>query len=637
MATGGKSFPLSVIVSAVDKITGPLRKINGVIGGVGSSMKNLGGTIRGVSDRSGLPILANAFANVGKSAFSVVGRVALIGGAVVGAATAGIAALVPFAKAFADSTGAIGDLANQTGASRERIQELGYAAQLSGSSMESLSSALQKMNITVANAKAGSKELKNLFSGLKIKPADVATTDKAFDTFVDRISRIKDPVLQAKAAMMVFGKGATDLLPLLRGGTKELKATTDEARRLGIVLPEATVGVGEDFGDTLDKITFALKGVSNSIGAAVVPMLNTLGEKLVETIVKYRPQIEAFAAAFADKLPGYIDKAGEALDGLVSAIKPVGKAFTWLVDNFGVANTAMGLVAVTVSAILIPPLVALAGALFTVGAALLATPIGWIILGLTALAAIVLTIYKNWDGFAKFFTDKFQAVKDAFKVGIVDGLIQVWKEFNPISMVVDSINGLVKFISGIDLGQMIKDKLSGVSAAVKVNVGKVAGGDAPAIDPSAFGGPTKAPVLEIPKIPSPLVLPAPAAKDTNAPSPLALVPKTLEQTAINVIQQVAPPIKQVTDPVRLASNAPNMVAPVDPAAMVSSRQAPRPQADPNYTAIPEGGVAAAGAANSKASVTVDFRNLPQGTQVQTDTSGGTSIKVNQGYSMVGGL
>lgn len=611
MATGGKSFPLSVIVSAVDKITGPLRKINGVIGGVGSSMKNLGGTIRGVSDRSGLPILANAFANVGKSAFAVVGRVALIGGAVVGAATAGIAALVPFAKAFADSTGAIGDLANQTGASRERIQELGYAAQLSGSSMESLSSALQKMNITVANAKAGSKDLKNLFAGLKIKPSDVATTDKAFDTFVDRISRIKDPTLQAKAAMMVFGKGTTDLLPLLRAGTKGLKETTDEARRLGIVLPEATVGVGEDFGDTLDKISFALKGVGNSIASAVVPQLNILGQQLVETIVKYRPQIEAFAASFADKLPGYIDQAVQGLKTFWAVIEPLAGAISTLADSVGAVTLVFDVVAGVIIASLLPSVWAVTTAVYALGAAFLATPLGLFIAGLTLLAGAAYLIYKNWDGFAKFFTDKFQAVTDAFKVGIVDGLIQVWKEFNPISFVIDSIQGLVKFITGIDLGQMIKDKISGVAAAVKVDVGTVAGGDAPAIDLAALTQPVKLDVADMPKIPSPLVLPQ--------------------------IQQVAQPVSQQPSPLRLPANAPSMIPQFDPAAMVSGRQAPRPQADPNYSAIPEGGAAAASAANSKASVVVDFRNLPQGTQVQTDQTGGTSIKVNQGYSMVGGL
>lgn len=537
-AGAGGSFPLSVIIDVVDKITAPLKRIT-------STISRVGGAIKGLSDRSGLSVLTNSFAKVGSAAAGLGRAVAGIGKAALGAAAAlGLSggAAYAAAQAYADATGAIGDLAERTGASRERIQELGYAAQLSGSSAETLGGAIQKMNLVIGQAKSGSKELTQMFTGLKISfknaNGEAKSTDEIFDLVVNRISRIKDPALQAKAAVTIFGKSATELLPLLKGGTAGIKEMTEEARRLGVVINEDAVRAGEEFGDVLDKMKFSFKGVGNVIGAALVPQLSALATQLTETIVKYRPQIEAFAKAFSENLPGYIDQAVKGLQDFYNALKPVGNAILWAVDTFGGAEVALGTFATIIGAVLIPPLYLLTTAIYGVGAALLATPIGWFILGATAIAGVATLIYKNWDQFASFFTDKFDAVKTAFKSGLIDGLVSVWKEFNPISFIIDSINGLVKFITGIDLGAMIKSKVSGL-------------------------------------------LPGGGGND-------------------------------------------------DPSSAVNRQMLP----DQNYTAVPEGGPIAAGLANAKAAITVDFKNLPSGASVDTQATGGANIKTNQGYSMM---
>ncbi|WP_163011310.1 phage tail tape measure protein, partial [Pseudomonas viridiflava] len=97
------------------------------------------------------------------------------------------------------------------------FRELSFAAKLSGSSAETLGGALQKMQINIGAATAGSKELSQMFKGLGINIKDssgkLKSSDALFDTFVDRISKIKDPSLQAQAAVKIFGKSATELLP----------------------------------------------------------------------------------------------------------------------------------------------------------------------------------------------------------------------------------------------------------------------------------------------------------------------------------------------------------------------------------------------------------------------------------------
>jgi len=529
MATG-KSYPLSVVVDAVDKITAPLKKITATMTAFGAKVSNIGGRFRELGDRSGLPVLTNAIGKVGGAVGALGKRVALVGAGIVALGVTGVAALVPLAKAYADTTGAIGDLAQQTGASRERIQELGYAAQLSGSSAEALGGALQKMNLAVGNATKGSKELQDMFAGLQINLKNsngtLKTTDELFDLFVNRISRIKNPALQAQAAVKIFGKSATELLPLIRSGNKGIAEMAAEARRLGVVISDDAVQSGEEFGDVLDKMAFALKGVGNTIAAAVVPALSRLATGLIDTIVKYRPQIEAFAAAFADNLPTYIDQAIQAFHDLMAVLEPLGGAVVWLSESMGTFKLLLAALTGTVIAMVLPAVIGLVGAIYGLGTALLATPIGWFLLGIAAIAGGATLIYKNWDQFASFFTDKFDTVKASFKDNFVLGLVSIWKEFNPVSLMLESLNGLIKFATGIDVGAILKEKMG-------------MGGD------TGGGGPS-----------------------------------------------------------------------------------------PNYTAVPEGGPIAAGLANAKAQITVDFKNLPTGADVDTNAGQGAKVQVNQGYSMM---
>lgn len=465
MANNG--YSLSLIIKAVDRVTAPLRGIFGKV-------KAASAGITGALDRVGLPVFTNSLKNVGGAIGGVGSAVAsstqrLLGlGATLGLTTA---ALNLFFQGFADATGAIGDTAERTGISRERFQELSFAAKLTGSSAETLGGALQKMQINVGAATAGSKELKEMFKGLGINIKDASgklkSSDALFDTFVDRISKIKDPSLQAQAAVKIFGKSATELLPLIRGGGAGIKEMADEARRLGLVISDSAVREGETFGDTLDTLHAALSGVGNTIGSSLVPQLNKLGTQLIETIVKYRPQIEAFATAFAANLPGNIERVTGFLGDLYDGVQPVIQIFSSLSETFGAANLIFTALGLYIGGGFLMAVLNLAVALKGLGAAIALTPVGWFLAAVVAIGAAAFVIYRNWDKIVSFFEEKWAGVKAAFSDGIINGIWKVWTEFNPVTLMMQSFNGLLKYLTGWDLGAILGAKISEAVAAIK--------------------------------------------------------------------------------------------------------------------------------------------------------------------------
>ena len=87
-------------------------------------------------------------------------------------------------------------------------------------------------------------------------------------------------------------------------------------------------------------------------------------------------------------------------------------------------------------------------------------PIGWAI---AAIAAGVYIIYDNWDDIVKWFTDKFDGVLAAFDEGFLQGIWKLWEEFNPVTLIMEAFNGLVKYLFGIDLGKIIGDQIKKVT------------------------------------------------------------------------------------------------------------------------------------------------------------------------------
>lgn len=580
------NFPLNVVLTAIDKVTGPLRGIAGRIQSLGKVVAGVRGRFSDIGSRAGLPKLIESLKGVGTAVGGVVRNVAALGAGLAAAAAIGLASGSAMAMAYADATGAIGDTAERTGASRERLQELGFAAQLTGSSAETMAGALMKMNLAVGNATKGSKELKEMFAGLGIRIKNnngtLKSSDELFNHFVDRISKIKDPSLQAKAAVTIFGKSATELLPLIRGGSKGLAEMSAEARRLGIVISDEAVREGEEFGDVIDTLKFALNGVGNTIGSALVPALTNLGKWLTETIVKYRPQIQAFATSFAENLPANIQKVTDFLGDLYDGIQPVINAIGWLSDTFGGANVALSAAGAVIGGPLLLSFLMLTKAVVGFGVALAATPVGWFLAAVAAIAGAVYVIYDSWDEIGEWFAAKMEAVKAAFSDGIINGLVKVWQEFNPVTLMMEAFNGLIKYLTGWDLGSILREKITAAVAAIASSLPDWAksllGIDGAAVTVAATPPAPGQPVATMGQ--QAATTPPAATLGQQAATGAAATP--IGQRAAAIGQQAA--------------------------------QATKPQED-------------------RVLVTVDMKNLPQGTRVTTNGTQGAKFDTNLGYAM----
>lgn len=177
---------------------------------------------------------------------------------------------------FAD---AMGDMAARTGQSVESLTAMGYAAQFSGSSIDTYTAGIEKLSAGMADAISGNDAAAGMFSRLGVSVTDATgklrDSQSVFLEVADRIAAIESPAEKTAVAMDVFGRSAgPELLQLLNQGSSGITALTAEAQRMGAVISTETAAQAGEFNDAIDRAKIAANGLYLGIAKEVLPVLN---------------------------------------------------------------------------------------------------------------------------------------------------------------------------------------------------------------------------------------------------------------------------------------------------------------------------------------------------------------------------
>lgn len=241
------------------------------------------------------------------------------------------APLIAGVKAFTTMGDSLAKISQRTGVSVEALSQLGYAAELSGTNLESLEGGIKKMQRLLVQAAQGSKgamEALNLL-GLSIKDLDTLKPDQQFALLADRISQIHDEAIRTAMAMEVFGRGGTALLPLMNKGAAGIAALREEAQRLGLTIRSQDAGAAEQLKDKFETLWAVLKRGSFAIGSALAPALSELVGHLINAGVaaaRWISDNRQLVISLA-KIVGTVLAVGAGLVALGTAISSVGTVF----------------------------------------------------------------------------------------------------------------------------------------------------------------------------------------------------------------------------------------------------------------------------------------------------------------------
>ncbi|PAU73286.1 hypothetical protein [Vreelandella alkaliphila] len=395
--------------------------------------------------------------------------------------------------ALSSSTASLGDdvakTADKMGIGTTELQQLHYAAERAGVGTEGLNSSMQRMVRRIGRAANGTgaavKPLEQL--GLSAQELNNMRPEQAVAAIADALESVESHGDKIAIMSGIMGNSGESMINMLRGGSEELEALMAAGLETGYVLSEESARGAENFQDALLDAQLAVKGVKNTIGAELMPAVTDIMREFVGWMRENREQVQAFAKAFGERLknavPIIIDLATGAA-GMASSIADIVSRTAELVGGFDnlamivgglfAAKMILSIVMFGVSLVkaggaiiaLAKTLPALGIGIKAIGALMMATPIGWLIAGIAAIAGAAYLIYKYWEPIKAFFIGLWQQVKAAFDEGI-DGVARLLINWSPLGLIHSAFIGALDLL-GIsvpvgfrDLGSFVIDGLIG--------------------------------------------------------------------------------------------------------------------------------------------------------------------------------
>jgi hypothetical protein len=219
--------------------------------------------------------------------FGITAKNAAIAGAAIGAAFAAAAAAMGYAiKRAIDDADRLDELSQSLGVSVESLSALRYAAELSGVSIESFSTAIKMLSVNIARFASGDTTTASarVFTALGISVLDASGKIKSADAIMLEIAAkfalYADGATKTAAAMALFGKAGAAMIPFLNAGRDGIKQLTDEAAKLGIVISGQTAAAAGKFNDTLHSLSVIFGATALKLMESLLPALQAFADYL---------------------------------------------------------------------------------------------------------------------------------------------------------------------------------------------------------------------------------------------------------------------------------------------------------------------------------------------------------------------
>jgi hypothetical protein len=216
-------------------------------------------------------------------------------GAIAGAF--GTAAIVAAGKATMDYAGQIADLSERLGVSTDALQEMDFAARLTGTNLETFTGFLEKLSVSREEALQGNDELRDSFARLGVSLEDLRT--KRLEDLTRQIGRAVQggDVQQLMPSLKgVGGRGAGALVPTFRMGLEE---AGQQARAANAIISAEDIAALDEAGDQFSALFQIIR-------AQLAPAMIWLGEAAIDAVYGIRAAAAALGEAFTVFTPANI-------------------------------------------------------------------------------------------------------------------------------------------------------------------------------------------------------------------------------------------------------------------------------------------------------------------------------------------
>ncbi|MCB2200883.1 phage tail tape measure protein [bacterium] len=301
------------------------------------------------------------------------------------AAGAGIFAVV---KKVADEGDLLAKTSDRLGYTAERLQQIRFAADRTGTPIDQLDKGLEKLNRNLLDVAFGRGEALYAFEQMGISAVD--TTGKLRDAedvlgdIADKFKTVRSEEAKTAWAMQIFGRSGGKLVNMLNLGRDGLQDLYAEFDRLGGGMSEGAARDAEVFTDALTNLKMAMNGVRYAMGGALLPVLADAMNRIARKLGADRAQFEAWGKRVSDALGRAVEglpekyddfktkmgEVGAVLEEIKTKLRPVTDLFDTLNERVGTSNLLIGSLEVLLAVNLVNALAKITASVTTLTTAL---------------------------------------------------------------------------------------------------------------------------------------------------------------------------------------------------------------------------------------------------------------------------
>lgn len=363
------------------------------------------------------------------------------------AVSAGVGALIGKASTYTRDLDRMAQISNTT---TTEFQKQAYAVRSVGVESENYSDILKDVNDKVGDfLTTGGGPMKDFFE--EVAPQVGITAEQfrnlsgpdALQLYVSSLEKANLTQAEMTFYMEALGNDSTALLPLLQNNGQAMKQLGDEAERTGLILSEETLEATRKARGDMGKFKQALEVVTVQIGAALVPVLQSLVPVLIDVVVpaakSFADVLSGMVAAF-NALPQPVQSMIVKLVGLAAAIGPllmiVGKVIS-LIGALSKAFAVLRIAALVLTPALIPVLTAMAP-FIAIGAAIAGAI--WLV---WEAVNMVVEAFGGWEEVTKALVEVLDQAWEAIKAGVTAMAEITWEAIEKvIQFYVDMYSGI---------------------------------------------------------------------------------------------------------------------------------------------------------------------------------------------------
>ncbi len=226
-------------------------------------------------------------------------------------------------------------LSTNTGLSTDTLQELSYMAELTDTSLETITGSMAKLTKNMATAQKGTGDAAKAFSDLGVNITDangeMRSNQDVFTDVIGALSEMENETQRDAYAMQIFGKSAQDLNSFMAQGADGIAALAAEAHNVGYVLSEENLAALGSVDDAMQRFDGSVTSLKNRLVSEFAPAIAT-GIESLNSFLSGETSASEFATTMSDmvmqgadallqNLPALMETAGTLVMELINGVR----------------------------------------------------------------------------------------------------------------------------------------------------------------------------------------------------------------------------------------------------------------------------------------------------------------------------